>query len=228
MNNIYEIDKNIEKLKRGYNTDFLDFRMKNIVISRLKKDEYKIYYPYKDSEKVIFYVDDVPDVILYEIKVNAILKHQDIIGTLFSIGILPSMYGDILIINNHYYIYILKIFKNYLISNLIMIKNKKVSLVECDINSFKDYQRKYEIIELVVSSLRIDSIVANVAHTNRENAANKIKNKEILVNYDYPKNSYTLKENDVFSIRKFGKYKFTKVKNITKKGNFIAEIYKYC
>ena len=55
-----------------------------------------------------------------------------------------------------------------------------------------------------------------------------MKNKEIILNYDILKNnSYQLKENDVFSIRRFGKYKYIKIIKQTKNSNFIIECHKY-
>ena len=49
---IYKINNNVERIKQGRNTLFLDGREFKLVTSKLKKDSYNIYYPYKDSEKV--------------------------------------------------------------------------------------------------------------------------------------------------------------------------------
>jgi len=55
-----------------------------------------------------------------------------------------------------------------------------------------------------------------------------IKKKEIILNYDFLKNnSYKLKENDTFSIKKIGKFKFNKVLKTTKSNHLIIEILKY-
>ena len=227
MNDIYTVSKNVEKLLNGNSTNFLDSKLQKLVKSKLKKKDYKIYLPYKESEKAIFYVNEKPNVLLYEIKSKNKLLHQEIMGTLFSLGIDPSMYGDIVIIDNHYYIYILDIIENYLISNLTKIKNNNIELKKIDIDYLKDYEREYETIELIVSSNRMDTIISRLIHTSRDNVINKIKDKEILVNYDYPKTSYNLKENDIFSIRKYGKYKYIGVINKTKKDNIVVRIDKY-
>lgn len=227
MNDIYIISKNVEKIIKGGSTNFLDLRMQNMVKRKLGKINYNIYYPYKDSEKVIFFVLKYPNVSLYEIKSNTILKHQEIMGTLFSLGIDSSMYGDILIKNNRYYIYVLDVIEKYLISNLTMIKSNRVELEKIDIDYLKDYERNYEIIEFIVSSERIDTVIAHLTHTNREEINKKMKDREILVNCDYPKKAYTLKVGDIFSIRKYGKYKYMGVINQTKKNNVVVRIYKY-
>ena len=227
MNDLYIVRKNVDKLLNSNSTNFLDSKLQKLVKSKLKKNTYKIYYPYKESEKVIFYSNNKPNVLLYEIKSKNKLLHQEIMGTLFSLGIDSSLYGDIVIINNHYYIYILDIIENYLLSNFDRIKNNKIELINLDINYLDDYKREYEDIELIVSSTRIDNVLSHLIHTSRDNIINKIKNKEILVNYDYPKNSYYLKENDIFSIRKIGKYKYIGIIKNTKKDNLIIKIYKY-
>lgn len=227
MNELYKVEKNIEKLLKGNSTNFLDSKLQRLIKSKLKKNNYKIYLPYKDSEKVIYYTNDKPNVLLYEIKSKNKLLHQEILGTLFSLGLDPSMYGDILIVDNHYYIYILDIIENYLLTNFNKIKNNKIELIKRDINLLKDYEREYESIELIVSSNRIDTILSRLIHTSRDTISKKIKDKEILVNYDYPKNSYFLKENDIFSIKKYGKYKYIGVINKTKKDNIVVRIDKY-
>ena len=50
----------------------------------------------------------------------------------------------------------------------------------------------------------------------------------ILLNHDLLKNnSYVLKPGDIFSIRRFGKYKYVGVIKNTKKDNYIIKCLKY-
>lgn len=138
------------------------------------------------------------------------------------------MFGDIIVNENRYYIYVLDIISNYLKYNLLFIKNSTIELEEININSLNDYHQKYEENSIIVSSLRIDTIIARIINTNRSSIIDKIKDKEILLNYDIlTKSSYTLKENDIFSIRKYGKYKFIGIEKTTKKDNYIIKYLKY-
>ena len=227
MNDLYIINKNYEKVITGNFTYFLDFKLQILVKRKLGKVKYNVYKSYIDSDKVIFYQDKIPNVLLYEIVSKSTLKHQEIMGTLFSLGIDSSMYGDILIIDNHYYIYILDIIEKYLLGNLIMINSSRVELKKIDKNYLQDYTRKYECLELIVSSERIDTVVSSLVRCNREKVINKIKEKEVLVNYDVPKVSYKLKTGDIISVRKYGKYKYNGIIKKSKKGNFIVSIDKY-
>ena len=225
---IYKIDNSIEKLLNGKSTYFLDSKEYNEIKFKLKKYDYKIYMPYKTSEKVILYVNEIPSVTLFKINSYEKLRHQDILGTLLGFNISSSYIGDIIIDNDNYYFYILSELKTFIKDNLTMIGNKYVTIEEIDLSSLNNYERKYEEYELIVSSLRIDNVISKIIKTNRATILDKMKNKEIILNYEVlTKSSYVLKENDIFSIRKYGKYKFIGIITNTKKDNLIIKYLKY-
>lgn len=226
--NVYKINNAVEKIKTGKNTQFLDGRELKIVTGKLKKNEYNVYYPYKDSEKVMLYTGKVPKVKLFKIYTVENIRHQDILGSLFALNIDSSYFGDIVLYNDYYYVFVSEDLALYIKDNLKMVGNKKVSLEEVDLSVLDNYERNYEEKEIIVSSLRIDNIISGIINTSRKVALDKIKNKEVIVNYDVMnKNSYIIKENDIFSIRRYGKYKFVGIVKSTKKNNFIVRYLKY-
>ncbi len=225
---IYKINNKIEKIKSGKDTSFLDKRELKLVTSRLKKNEYNIYYPYPDSEKVILYTKKIPKIKLFKINTIESIRHQDILGSLFALNIDSSYFGDIVLYNNNFYIFVMDELSVYIKNNLRIIGKSEISLEEVNLNTLRDYQRKYEEHEIIISSIRIDNVVSSIINSSRGKALEKIKNKEIIVNYEVVnKNSYILKENDVFSIRKYGKYKFIGIIKSTKKDNYIVKYLKY-
>ena len=225
---MYFIQKNLTRLEQNQSTFFLDPKEFIQIKGKLKKGDYSIYYPYKDSEKIILYHTEKPEVLLYEIKANVSLRHQDILGAMYSLNIASELFGDILIINQQYYIYILPIVRNYFESNFLMVKNCHIELEEVPIQLLENYERNYEKLELIVSSNRIDTVISNLIHTARSSIHDLIKKKEILLNYDFLKDSsYKLKEGDVFSIKKIGKYKYNGILKNTKSDHLIIEILKY-
>ena len=227
MNNNYEIVKNVNKILEDGSTRFLDGKMQKEVSKRLKK-KYKIFKSYKDAEKVIFYVEEEPKVSLLEIIPKSKIRHQDIMGSIFSLGIDSSVFGDIIIDEDKYYIYVLDSIKDYILTNLDKVGNVKIELKELELSYLEDYEHRYEEIEIISTSERIDTVISRLLHTNRDTVHKIIKDKEIILNYEIvTNNSKTLKEEDVFSIRKYGKYKYVGIINKTKKDNYIILIKKY-
>jgi len=228
MNKNQELIKNVEKIKKGYATRFLDSKMQLELKNRLKKDEYQIYYPYKDSEKVIFYSNTSPKVSLLEIVTREKLEHREILGTVFSLGLDDSMFGDIVISSDKYYLYVLDEIKDYVINNLIIINKIRVTLEERDLNILKDFERKYLELEIISSSERIDTVISHLIGINRTKIKDLMKEKDIILNYEVACNiSKRLEVGDIFSIRRFGKYRYLGVMKRTKSDNLIIRVNKY-
>ncbi len=225
---IYKIENSIEKLLNGKSTFFLDQKEYKLVTGHLKKSNYKEYLPYKDSEKVILYTSKIPKVCLFRIKSYEKLRHQDILGSILSFNISPSYLGDIIVLEDYSYFYILEELSEFIKNNLLYIKNNKIELEELDLEEMANYERKYEKYEKIVSSLRIDNVISKIVGTNRDEVLDKIKDKEIILNNEIlTKPTYILKENDTFSIRRVGKFKYVGIVNHTKKDNLIIKYLKY-
>lgn len=224
---IYTVEKIVEKVLYSNSTNFVEIKYLNRVKKELKNVKYNIYEPFVGATKIILY-NKMPNIKIYEIVSSNDLRHQDILGTLYSLNISDEMFGDVVIWNNRYFIIILSSIDNYIKSNLTSIKNSKVDLIERNPYYLKDYKQEYEECIIIVPSIRVDVIVSKIINSSRSNALEKIKNGDIYLNYELlTKPTYMLKENDIFSIRKYGKYKFNGIINETKKGNIIVNISKY-
>ena len=224
---IYTVEKIIEKVLYSNSTNFVEIKYLNRVKKELKNVKYNIYEPFIGATKIILY-NKMPNIKIYEIVSSNDLRHQDILGTLYSLNISDEMFGDVVIWNNRYFIIILSSIDNYIKSNLTSIKNSKVDLIERDPYYLKDYKQEYEECIIIVPSIRVDVIVSKIINSSRSNALEKIKNGDIYLNYELlTKPTYMLKENDIFSIRKYGKYKFLGEINRTKKGSLVIKYLKY-
>lgn len=223
---IYKIDNSLELLSVGRPTLFLDPNEFNQIKYKIKN--YNVFKPYKDSEKVILYINELPNITLFKIEAKNTLKHQNILGSILALNINPSFLGDIIIDNDNYYFYIISELKEYIKNNLTKISNYNIILKEIDINTLNNYERKYEELQILVSSNRIDNVISKIINTNRDRIVDKIKNKDVILNYEIlSKSSYYLKPNDIFSIRKYGKYKYIDIINTTKKNKSVIKILKY-
>lgn len=224
---IYTVEKIVEKVLYSNSTNFVEIKYLNRVKKELKNVKYNIYEPFIGATKVILY-NKMPNIKIYEIVSSNDLRHQDILGTLYSLNISDEMFGDVVIWNNRYFIIILSSIDNYIKSNLTSIRNSKVDLIEKDPYYLRDYKQEYEECIIIVPSIRVDVIVSKIINSSRSNALEKIKNGDIYLNYELlTKPTYMLKENDIFSIRKYGKYKFLGEINRTNKGSLVIKYLKY-
>lgn len=226
---IFSLKNQLEKVYRGENTSFLNPIDTRYIINKLKKNsqQYQVFKLFPTAEKLIVYKDKL-DISLYLIETNSILTHREILGSLFSHNLNEELYGDIIIDNNMYYICILNKIKKYMLINFNNIGTKKIKLHEVPLEIVNNYELKYKKINIITSSLRIDNIVSKIIPTSRSIATDIIKDNKIIVNYQILKNkNYILKENDIFSIRGIGKFKFLDINTINKSGKYNITIVKY-
>lgn len=226
--NSYEIEKNVQKIKRGSNTGFIGLNILNDACRHLKKDDYLVYRPFLDCEKVILYVGEEPNVRLFRIDSYEKITHQAIMGSLFGLNISNETFGDIVLYDGKFYVYLLDSISDLVVNELGMIGSNYVKLVEVDKELLSNYKRDYQEHELIVSSLRVDAVIARLINVNRDKAKEIIKNKLVTLNYEIlSKYDYLLKEGDIFSIKRLGKYKYIGIIKNTKKDNYIIKIDKY-
>lgn len=228
--NAYEVEKNIEKILSGNSTGFLSLKDLRDVQSKLKRSDYNIFLPYEEAEKVILYNKKEPRVFLVKIGYyeKDSINHASILGSLFGLSITSEMFGDIVLWNGEFYVYFLEVIREFIFNNFVMAGNTPIKLSEVDIDFLSDFRREYAMHEIIVSSLRIDTIIARLIGCNRDKVKEMILDKLVIVNGDIlNKVSYVLREGDIFSIRRFGKYRFSDIKSTTKKGNFVVIVKKY-
>lgn len=222
------IEKNVNKIIDNKNTNFLDPSILSKVVSKLKGYDYQIYYPYKESDKVILYTNNLPKIRLLEIISYDKLSHRQILGSLFGLNIDSELFGDIIIDNNHYYIMVMDSIYDLIIKDYNMVGNSYVKLRELPINTIENYRRKYEEIDLIVSSTRIDTVIAKLIGASRDLVKKKFQDNCVILNHEVcTKINYNLNVNDTFSIRKYGKYKYNGIIKTSKKDNYIIKVYKY-
>lgn len=226
--NHYKIKNSIEKLLDEKSTLFLDKKEQKQIQRILKKKQYQIFIPYEDADKVILYKESLTNIVLFKIKCPEKIRHQDVLGSVLSLGIDSSYIGDIVFYQGSFYIYVLNEISTFLKNNWINIAKYKIKLIEEDLSVLKDYKKEYEELEIQVSSLRVDNVLSSLCNLSRKQISEKIKNKEVFVNDEIlTKNFCFLKENDTFSIRKYGKFKYKNIKKETKKQKLIIEVLKY-
>lgn len=163
-------------------------------------------------------------------KFSDALNHRDFLGAIMNLGIERDVVGDILVKDNkRAYIFCLDSISDYILESLTKIKHTTVmcSLISSQ-EELSELAPTLKDISLIVSAPRFDAIVAGVAKLSRNEAASLFKAKKVTLNGRLcEKNSTILKENDIFSIRGFGKYKYLYSGGETRKGRMYIYLQQY-
>lgn len=155
------------------------------------------------------------------------LTHRDILGAVLNLGIERGKIGDIIVDNNEAYLFCCLSICDYIINELARIKHTMVSASLIDIQDFK-YEPKLKPVTGSVSSIRLDSILAVAFNGSRSGLSGLIAGGKVFVNgRNILSNSYNLKENDIVSVRGYGRFIFAGVSGQTKKGRYSVKILLY-
>lgn len=233
------IDLSNRAFDKGYQTytGFLNLDE----ISKLKEQKYKtpffLFGGFANAERCVACFSEYDNVAfpIVCIKVEPLqqkfadkLNHRDFLGSLMNLGIDRSVLGDIKIDNNVGYVFCLDSIADYLIENLTRIKHTSVKC--CKNNEIPEFITKLpDESQIIVSSLRADTIVAGIYKLSRNNVSQLFLQDKVFINSKAIKKEGTLiKENDVVSVRGYGKFIYSGTEKSTKKGRYVicVRIYK--
>ena len=228
-NNLYFNETMYSKFKHRGHTDFLDKVELNSFLAYLnkKKEIYNLYFIYEEADKVIVYKNTIPSISCFRIECRNELKHSSILGGLFALQISSTLFSDIILHENYFYFCCLDEISSYIFSSLNQIGKDKIVLKDQNVSVLKKYKRRYEEKIILVSSTRLDNVLSHLLNCSRKTIDELFRDKKVLLNYEIPSKTKKLKENDIFSIRKYGKYRYIGIENVNKKGKMYLKIQKY-
>lgn len=152
------------------------------------------------------------------------LTHRDFLGGLMNLGIKRELLGDIVLNGNTAYVFCLVQIKDYIIQNLTRIKHTTVKVKELDALP-ETAVNEPKSVELVVPSLRLDAVVSAVYKLSRKDSCNLINSDKVFINSRQIKNtSCQLKQEDIVSVRGFGRFKFVDQLRTTKKDRLVIAL----
>lgn len=149
------------------------------------------------------------------------LSHRDYLGSILGLGLRREKIGDIFVAEQGAYVICLQSIADYICFHLEKVKNVsvKVSMVEKEEIVLPKQEKKEQ--EFVVSSMRLDSIVAGMFHLSRNDAKSMIQKELVSVDYEVISNpSKILEAPAMISVRGFGKGTFEQVLYQTKKERY--------
>jgi len=152
------------------------------------------------------------------------LSHRDYLGAILNLGIERELIGDIVIKEKSAYVCCMDSITDFLLTSITRIKHTdvKATLSAFDIPALAP---TLEEIRFNVASERIDSIVAVFCHLSRSKATELFSKERVFVNGKVITSlSYNLKENDVLTVRGFGKSIYDGIDGTSKKGRLYVKL----
>lgn len=191
-----------------------------------------IIYPEKLTEEMVFNtINSYIQVIKIELPKNLYgeYEHRNYLSGIMKLGIKREKFGDILVEENGADIVVAKELADYLEQNIKQLTRFSKSTISIkDIQDIRKIELKKENIKIVIQSLRLDTIVAQLANTSRTKANEIIEQGRVFINYEEQyKLDKQIKENDVIVIRGKGKFEISKIEGATRKNKIILSVKKY-
>ena len=191
-----------------------------------------VFYPEKISEEVARNsIDTIFSVIRITLPNENVGKfeHRNYLSALIKIGIERSKIGDIIVYENGADIVVFKINENFVLQGLKELTRFRKSTIEIvNIDQIMNKVDLFEEINIIISSLRCDNIISELAKCSRGVAEKLIEDERVLVNYEIvKKSSKKIEIGDKVTIRGKGKFVIEEICGNTKNGNIILSVKKY-
>lgn len=154
------------------------------------------------------------------------LTHRDVLGALMHLGIERETLGDLIVTDTEVIVFCDPEIENYLVCNLTKIK--RCSLHFKPYEGIVTYRPDIRYETKIVSSLRLDAIVAVLTKSSRGKAQSLITSGQVKVNHVIlEQTSYLCNNNSAISIRGYGRFQLKEAVSKTKKNRLVIEIGMY-
>ncbi|GAF16461.1 LOW QUALITY PROTEIN: hypothetical protein JCM19046_903 [Bacillus sp. JCM 19046] len=210
-------------------TDFLDPRQQDILAAIIGKDDaYELQFfggadgcERKRASIRPAYLNDEPvewNMTFLKASFSSkftSLAHRDVLGALMNTGLKREKFGDIAIHDNYFLIACTDNSATYVRMSLEQVGRTSVQFEEMDQSLLEEDWTETEIL---LSSLRLDSVIAAVYGLSRGKAAEAIVKGLVKVNWKKTENTaFRLDANDYLSLRGYGRGKIITINGTTKK-----------
>lgn len=226
-------------------TDFLNEKEQRVIDKNVKLENAFFYGVNENADRkiLVFYPEKLTEELVRKSLKNVlsgiriILKndqignyeHKNYLSALIKIGIDRGKIGDILVDDYGADIIAFDMNKEFIIQSLSeLTRFRKANIDIIPIDDIKQKIDRFEESTIIVSSMRIDNIVAELAGCSRTNADEYINSEKVFVNYETAlKGSKTIFEGDIVTIRGKGKFRIDGLVRNTRNNRFVIKVNKY-
>ena len=238
----------VEKKNKIEYTDFLDLAQIELVqkfINKIKLYNYMIYGGFEQAERKMFviYPDKFNSVVVEKNLSNIIqiirielpddLKgkytHRDYLGAVIKLGIERKKIGDIIVDQNGADIIVDKDIVKFLLDNLgSLTRFSKSTISVQNIEDLRPVEIKKEELEIIVSSMRLDNVISDLARCSRNKALDIINTERVFINFECEtKKTKQVKTGDMITIRGKGRFFVKEIIGQTRSGRTVIKIEKF-
>ena len=154
------------------------------------------------------------------------LSHRDYLGAILGLGLERSVIGDILVRGKNAWFVCLSSAAEMLTSSLNQVRRTTVTATAAS-GDVPELEARYATMRVNVASERLDAVVAAFANLSRGQADKLFAAEKVFVNgRAVTDRSARLKENDMLSVRGFGKAVYDGIEYETRKKRFLVQLRK--
>ena len=239
----YEFSKTRNKITY---TDFLNITEISVVKSVLREEKISnyiiyggkletdrsllIFYPEKFSKEMIEKnFEKIFEVIRIKLPNNIKYEHREFLSGIMKLGIVREKFGDIIVTEYGADIIVLSEISRILLNDLkTLTRFKKSEITIQSINDVAFVENEFENLNIIVSSIRLDNFVAELANCSRNNSEEIINEGRVFLNsINEFKASKKINVNDIITIRGKGKFIFDGIEKETRSGRYLVNMRKY-
>ena len=239
----YEFSKTRNKITY---TDFLNISEISIIKKMLKEESVSnfviyggkeetdrsilIFYPEKFSKEMVEKnYEKIFEVIRIKLPNNIRYEHREFLSGIMKLGIKREKFGDIIVTDYGADIIVLSEISEILSNDLkTLTRFRKSEITVENIKDLKNIKTEFELVNIIVSSIRLDNFVAELAKCSRGTAEEIINEGRVFLNsINEFKTSKKININDIITIRGKGKFIFDGIEKETKSGRYLLNMRKY-
>ena len=242
QNRIVELAERSYKCSQYFFTGFLSSTDISLLheTAREQKLNFMLWGGYENVERKMARFGD-KELIGYELDfpisivcIEPILKkfsdeftHRDFLGSIMNLGIKRETIGDILVMDRFAYVFVDEKIADYIVENLKKVRHTHMKVTRIEALPV-EFEAKRNVCKILVSSLRLDVVIAGKYNISRNQALELFRSKKVFLNERLcENNSYIVKQDDIISVRGYGKMVFKEISGETKKGRVYIQVEEY-
>lgn len=238
----------VEKKNKIEYTDFLDLAQIELVqkfIDRIKIENYMSYGGFEQAERKMFVIypekfnstvieknlSNIVQIIRIELPddLKGKYTHREYLGAVIKLGVERKKVGDIIVDSNGADIIVDKDISKFLVENLgSLTRFSKSTITVQNIEDLRPVEIKKEEIEIIVSSLRLDNVISELARCSRNKAIDIINTERVFVNFECEtKKTKQIKPGDMVTVRGKGRFFVKEIVGQTRSGRTVIGVEKF-